>query len=656
GSTTTSPTTFKAGPSNTLHFCAEPSTYPDIRVAASISKYPHDAVLGAFDRIRQQIPSPQPALPVQMSSSGFPLANYMGYCTWNMFYQNVNHGGLLDVMHKIRQASQQTGQPYPGWVLIDDGWQTVSEYGSQGRLRDTCANTERFPGQLRDTVAALQSLGVKRVGVWHALWGYWGGIDPDSSLGQQYSLGKYHRRSTTAVKGELDVWLVSDSCISRFYDEFYKWLSSQGISFVKVDYQAAFETLDNVYNSTSALEMFRVYVAAVETSARKHFGDGSVIYCMSHSPQLILHALQQQQPASTTGSLPPAERMIFRNSDDYFPDVHDSHGWHIYANLTNTVWSHALAGYFAVDWDMFRPGGGDVGGLHATSRLISGGLFYITGSADDYMNADLSRFVGSSGKVGSCNRALPLVDSQCLFTDMTQTPGLLVSSTVVTQSASVLITVYNISKSPVIAPLFIPQLCNEAAEFNSRRNSSHAVLVEAVGGDLYSVHQMSTGRIRIVNMAQKAYALALRPLAADVLTVTKLTPFASLGKTRILYAACVGDTSRCAGIYAVERELRSVIAPSLPTSACSSGRLHGWNISAHVSAQSKHAVFVLRVRAAAGLQMQTLPASISCVCLSGNILDPRCWRYSQEAETLRVTLPPADGPAASLPITICLDM
>ncbi|KAI8324243.1 glycoside hydrolase [Martensiomyces pterosporus] len=649
---------FKAGPSNRMYVHPESSDLSSIRAAASVNQYPHDAMLEAFGRIQQLLSLPLSAPSVSTASpiadSEYQLAEHLGYCTWNTFYQNVTHAGLVNVLADIFEAGRSSSQPLPGWVLIDDGWQTVSECGGHGQLRDICANAERFPGQLRGTVTALQNLGVGRVGVWHALWGYWGGVDPDSLLGQRYALERFRRRSTSAVSGDADVWLVAASHVSRFYDEFYGWLRDQGISFVKVDYQAAFETLDNIYSSTGVSEMCHAYYTAMESSALKHFGAGSVIYCMSHSPQLILHALQQHQ--STPGSSQPPVRMTFRNTDDYFPDVYDSHGWHIYCNMANTIWSRALAPNFIIDWDMFRPGG-DVGRLHAVSRILSGGLFCITGHKPDYVGGNLASYVGPSGRVSL--REPPLISSQCLFTDMTQSPGLLVGSTVVPESESVVIAAYNVSSGPVVAPLFVSRVCAEAMGFHARRSigstpgrhisdrtaGSSSVPTELPSNGLYVVHQHSTGQIRVTNVAGRVYAVALRSLTADIFTVTRMAAFRSPDRTAVLYAACIGDTSRCVGVDVVERNVYSAILPPSPNSPRGSGasktscsHLRCWNIRARVSLHSRHVVFVVSAREVV-LQPRMLPANIDAVHISGDTIASDDWAFESETGVLRITLP-----------------
>ncbi|KAJ2361004.1 hypothetical protein H4S02_011800, partial [Coemansia sp. RSA 2611] len=89
----------------------------------------------------------------------------------------------------------------------------------------------------------------------------------------------------------------------------------------------------------------------MESAARRYFGPGSVIYCMAQTPHLILRTLQHLSPAPSA-----QQREIMRNSDDYYPDVPESHGWHVYCNMANALWSRQLDSRLAGDWDMFQPG------------------------------------------------------------------------------------------------------------------------------------------------------------------------------------------------------------------------------------------------------------------------------------------------------------
>ncbi|KAJ2453328.1 hypothetical protein EV183_002283 [Coemansia sp. RSA 2336] len=396
-----------------------------MRIAVGLALDPHDAIEKAMYRVQQSL-SPIPSQPNRTlpPAAVHPcsLLYHRGYCTWNGFYQNISHDSLISQLKRL----QEDGLPFD-WVLIDDGWQTVDRNDQHGRLYDIFADQLKFPDQLKQTTSLLFDMGVCRVGVWHALWGYWSGIDPDGTLAKRYELVKCRRKSN---QGEAEVWLITATSIYKFYNDFYHWLAGQGVSFVKVDYQAAFECIElygdkSAENSCMAVaEMYSAYYNAMEQAAMRHFGPGSIIYCMAQSPYLITRILQrlgQPVPAKCLVDR-STDSMLFRNSDDYFPDVPASHGWHIYCNMANCVWSRCLSGYFAIDWDMFQPGMPE-SQIHAASRQISGGPIYLTGKAADIC-AERKQF----GTNDVLPHPPPLLDKSCLFSDMTKTPALLVST------------------------------------------------------------------------------------------------------------------------------------------------------------------------------------------------------------------------------------
>ncbi|CAG8783974.1 17958_t:CDS:2, partial [Gigaspora rosea] len=134
----------------------------------------------------------------------------------------------------------------------------------------------------------------------------------------------------------------------------------------KVDSQGSFDLID--YGQSRHRRWWREYHDALKINVEEYFGN-RVIYCMAHSPNII------QQVLSGSDSYMTINRPLFRNSDDYFPDVHDSHAWHIYVNTMNSIWTSTL--YSLLDWDMFQSHH-RFGEYHAAARAISGGPMYIT--------------------------------------------------------------------------------------------------------------------------------------------------------------------------------------------------------------------------------------------------------------------------------------
>ncbi|KAJ1896034.1 hypothetical protein LPJ81_004832, partial [Coemansia sp. IMI 209127] len=688
--------TFSANSENRLSLLVTPPNMctSDIgmRVAVGIGSDIHSAVEEVFHRVHQSAalhgPSHSSLSQGNQCSSvaDASILNSLGYCTWNTFYRDVSADATVATLKDISRASHNSKQPTPKWVMIDDGWQSVDSYDAFGKLYDIYANEKKFPGQFEHMVSELAEIGIKQVGVWHALWGYWGGIDPNGPLAARYSVQKYRRKASPVVDEESDVWLISSKDIGQFYDEFYKWLSSQGISLVKVDYQSAFETLEEYTTApdgrdgdSAVAELYSSYYNAMESAARKYFGAGRVIYCMSHSPQLITRVLRQYccrcleggkqlPPTSQRGPFDAKERMPFRNSNDYYPDIAESHGFHIYCNMANSIWSQMLGGYFVADWDMFKPGKRE-GRMHSVSRVVSGGPVYVTGDKDDFTAQDLSEIAGSSSQILQCN--VPLIDNNCAFTDSTQSPSLLLSSSASPRNASVLVYMCNVSTSTVVSPVDISQLYRYAKRHSSPDSDTQS---SRSSSTFYAVHQYSTGRVLVTTDLESVFAIALQPLTGDILTVAPMSVFQSANRSALLYATCIGDTTRYGGANVVERDVSSVLpdyphrqeaAAHLSSSHRFTGLLHcfpvyiqkqvsgsllscisdgaevaerySWNIRAKVALPSSKVAFVFRARST-GSRPKDLSISVSNVRASGIDIDKDNWKFDSSTNTLSVAI------------------
>ena len=86
---------------------------------------------------------------------------------------------------------------------------------------------------------------------------------------------------------------------------------------------------------------------------------------MSQIPQILFHT---QMPMNYP-------RLLVRNSDDFFPQVPDSHPWHIFCNAHNALFTQHLN--VLPDWDMFQTSH-PWARFHAAARCVSGGPVYIT--------------------------------------------------------------------------------------------------------------------------------------------------------------------------------------------------------------------------------------------------------------------------------------
>lgn len=287
--------------------------------------------------------------------------------TWNALGQQLSEKRVIDAVQKLAADKIHITN-----LIIDDNWQSLDRNGSdqsQYGWSEFEADRKAFPNGLRGMVRQIRNLhpDIQHVLVWHALLGYWGGIAPESHIAQTYNTIK------VAQEGESgqSLTVVGKEDVSRLYDDFYKFLADSGIDGVKADAQVMIDLLKAAPDRRGLMS---TYLDAWSTASERYFG-AKTISCMSQFP----HALFYSQ-------LPRSRREILvRNSDDFFPNVPQSHPWHIWANAHNAIITQYLNA--VPDWDMFQTGH-DYSELHAAARCISGGPIYITDTPGDH-NKDL---------------------------------------------------------------------------------------------------------------------------------------------------------------------------------------------------------------------------------------------------------------------------
>ena len=362
----------------------EPATPAELLLYATGGD-PLQLVAGALKTLRQRLGSFR--LREEKETPAF--VDYLGWCTWDAFYQEVDQEKVLQGLKSFRD-----GGVTPGFVLLDDGWLSADE---GGRLTAFRANPKKFPEGLAPLIEqAKRDYGVKMFGVWHAFEGYWRGVSPTGELAQHYR--------TVANTGDITPWqpkeaelsMVHVDDIQRFYNDFHQYLRQQGVDIVKVDGQGALEVFSKgKFGRVSAM---RAYQQAYQASSQLHFR-GNAISCMCNPTDIAYNMLGAQ---------------VWRNSDDYFPKQPASHGKHVWWNATSALWT---SNFGLPDWDMFWSSH-EEGEFHAIARALSGGPVYVSDKPEAHDFELLKRLITSEGKVLRSDRpALPCVDT--LFVDPT---------------------------------------------------------------------------------------------------------------------------------------------------------------------------------------------------------------------------------------------
>lgn len=287
----------------------------------------------------------------------------LAFCTWNSIGQNITEEKLSHTLALLAKNNINVSS-----LIIDDGWQSVSSGDSQFQTAwlEFEADKKRFPRGLKATVGDIREKykNIKHVAVWHALFGYWGGIAPEGRIAREYKTKVVQLKN--GISGG-KVMVVSDEDVDRLYKDFYTFLSESGVDSVKTDAQFF---VDEVNEPDDRRHLIRAYQDAWSIAQLRHLS-ARAISCMSQTPQIMFHSL-----------LPTNKpRILFRNTDDFFPDIPASHPWHIFCNAHNSIFTQHLN--ILPDWDMFQTSH-NYAAFHAAGRCVSGGPVYITDVAGQH--------------------------------------------------------------------------------------------------------------------------------------------------------------------------------------------------------------------------------------------------------------------------------
>lgn len=351
------------------------------------------------------------------------FSNYLGWCTWDSFYTGIDSEKVFEGLKSLSDAGVA-----PKWLVLDDGWQSTSNVDAKNgeqwmdHLTSLVANkkfrNEKGGVDLGETVKkAKAEHGIKYFLVWHAIAGYWAGVDLDSP-----DLFKYmpKRARLNAPPGIVEVdpdmkmffrvcrfmnkrfGVVPPEHIRAFYDDYHSYLRSQGVDGVKVDAQSVVNFVGQ--GNGGSVEMAKAYHVALSKSVREHFKDadgekgkgGRVIHCMCHDNEILL------QLPSCYGRRP-----LIRGSDDFYPGDPASQSCHLYSNAFNAL----LIGHCGLqDWDMFQTMLGEVSWMHGASRAISGGPVYISDKPGQHNTDLLKKLVLEDGSIlRAVHSAMPSV-------------------------------------------------------------------------------------------------------------------------------------------------------------------------------------------------------------------------------------------------------
>lgn len=326
---------------------------------------------------------------------------YIGWCTWN----SSHLGQHLDEKHLLEGAATFTDNKFPlGWLLVDDGW--FDHDGSC--LNAYTPNKEKFPNGFKSLNSKLKSEhGLKHVGIWHAYDGYWNGINPNSEIGKKYEseLFSWSQREMVQDANSKIIsyhFIKPDSeLLPAFYENWHKYFSEQGFTFVKVDNQLVSERM--CVNNFPIYDLAEKMHQALYPSVFKYF-DGGIINCMDMTNDAFYNF---------------GKSAVARCVEDYFPEEDGGVGYelerggaaaHVLMALYNSLYFSQMA---YTDFDMFESHN-TYGEYHAAARAISGGPVYVTDTPGKQNFEVLWPLINADGTIIRADQPAKLTED-CLF-------------------------------------------------------------------------------------------------------------------------------------------------------------------------------------------------------------------------------------------------
>ncbi|KAJ3029504.1 hypothetical protein HK097_005784, partial [Rhizophlyctis rosea] len=148
--------------------------------------------------------------------------DWFGWCSWNAFYQGVNQDNVLSSLKEYKDLDIPIAV-----VLIDDGWQNVNK-----GMVDFGFNS-KFPSGSGIIKEIKQKFNIRQVGVWHAIIGYWDGINTTGPLSKKYKLRHFKNDNDNGAV------VVDEKDVARFYEDWHNHLRKEGVDWFKVDDQVS---------------------------------------------------------------------------------------------------------------------------------------------------------------------------------------------------------------------------------------------------------------------------------------------------------------------------------------------------------------------------------------------------------------------------------
>ncbi|KAG9085550.1 hypothetical protein FRC07_013348, partial [Ceratobasidium sp. 392] len=215
------------------------------RVVVAIGPNLNLALKNAVERVRTILGKPN----INASSGVSTLSNnYLTYCTWNSLQPPTPTcaNSALETLEHLRSLGIR-----PARLLLDDSWQDTNSFRTLQSFNPVASFIEGYKSLAEVVKIAKEKYGVRDVGVWHTIQGYWAGIDTDK-FASQYRLVKVTKDGypgPTEPAG-FQSYIPHPESVGPFFRDYYSALRAAGITFVKCDNVASIDHIISAVEAT----------------------------------------------------------------------------------------------------------------------------------------------------------------------------------------------------------------------------------------------------------------------------------------------------------------------------------------------------------------------------------------------------------------------
>ncbi|GIZ09694.1 Sip1-related alpha-galactosidase [Flavobacterium sp. UMI-01] len=311
------------------------------------------------------------------SEKKYPEAyNYLGWCSWEHYKQNINEKIILDALKGIKESKI----PFR-WMLVDDGYLDHKN----GQLLSFGTDKKKFPNGWK-TITSQKDDKIKWMGIWCNFNGYFGGVSPEHTM---TNLREHLVARNPTGKKTMLIPKISEEAAHAFYNEMTKTTKDNGFDIIKVDFQS-----DNFRNNTGASNA----ILGV------HYNNKALEENCKDKDLMLLNCIAQQN----FNVFNHRYSALIRGSVDY-KTTKDRLDVTLVQNFANAFW---LGHNYWLDQDMFFANFEETAQLMAVARAVSGGPIYLSDVPEHIDDTVLKPLTYGDGLiVGTEAPAVPLPES-----------------------------------------------------------------------------------------------------------------------------------------------------------------------------------------------------------------------------------------------------